>query len=138
MDDKVFETAFDFIAPDARFFSLHGLGEPLLHPKFLEYLSRIVELRVGVIISTNGILLYEGLANDIFNLLEKASPDTECFLSLHTQKSVENWRMCLDVLKSHPNIRFYGNLLEHNETEAVMWLKEVGYQIHYIMRIYVV
>lgn len=47
-------------------------------------------------------------------------------ISFHTQKSVENWFHCLEDAKSHPNILFAGQVLEHNKEQVLEWLNEFG------------
>ena len=128
MSDEVFEQAFKYIPPALdTYFSMHGLGEPLLHPKFFEYLSRVAEIDKPLMISTNGVLLDDERIEKLFGILNNIY-DSLVMISFHTKKSVENWKKCVDLLESNKEIKvkLSGQLLEHNSDMAKKWLKEVG------------
>ena len=129
MSDEVFEEAFKYIEPNTdTFFSLHGLGEPLLHPKFFQYLQRVVEIGRPVVVSTNGLLLDEDTSKKLLNILDKA-PKSLVYVSFHSSRSVEGWRRCIKWLYEYgkdTNVKIYGQILEHNEEQARRWLKDIG------------
>ncbi|MBR1598172.1 MAG: radical SAM protein [Lachnospiraceae bacterium] len=127
MSDEVFERVFPLIPPNKKdYFSLHGLGEPLLHPQFINYLKRLVEINVSVLISTNGVLLDDKKINEIFEILRKTE-NSMMYISFHTKKSVENWKRCVEwIEENQTNTNLYGQILEHNTEDAHMWLYEVG------------
>lgn len=125
MNDEVFDLSLKLIPPyPTSYFSVHGLGEPLMHPKFIQYLEKIAEIDISTVISTNGILLDKSLAQETFAILKKMS-SVKLFISFHTPKSVENWYACLELAKKN-NIDFYGQVLEHNRKQAENWLSEAG------------
>lgn len=126
MSDEVFEMAYKMIPPHPQtVFSLHGLGEPLLHPKFISYLEKVAELDVHIMISTNGILLDENMASKIFNVFDRVHGAT-LYISFHLQRSVENWFRCLNMAQERTHIQFYGQVLEHNAEQAEKWLSQIG------------
>ena len=128
MNDIVFEECFKYIAPSTtERFSLHGLGEPLLHPGFLRYLDKVIEIGRPVIISTNGILLSEEMIEKLFTLMNKIN-NCVIYVSFHTIRSVENWYNCVKWINKKPNnnVELYGQVLEHNSEEALRWLEQIG------------
>lgn len=93
MPKEVFDKAMEYVTPDMdSYFSLHGLGEPLLHPQFFECVRRVAELEKPILISTNGVLFDKQKADDLLELLSGASK-SKLFISFHTKTSVENWKM---------------------------------------------
>lgn len=128
MSDDVFFKAIELIPPylDQAVF-VHGFGEPLLHPKCLEYLKLLAEIKVNIGVSTNGILLTENMSQEILSVMSTVNSPT-LYVSFHTKKSVENWYKCLNIYKQgkYDNVNFYGQILEHNKKQACEWLKEVG------------
>lgn len=124
MSDEVFDLALKLSNP-AKYMAIHGAGEPLLHPKFLQYLEKLVEIDKDTIVSTNGILLDDAMQREIFSLMGRLSKGT-FLVSFHTRKSVENWFHCLDIAAQYPNIRFVAQLIDHNKEDAYRWLRELG------------
>lgn len=128
MSDEVFEQAIKYLPPYKNdTISVHCMGEPLLHPKLITYLKRLAEIEVNIAMSTNGILLTEELSKEILSIFGKLEKSV-LYISFHTKKSVENWHKFLQLYEKSPhnNICFRGQVLEHNEEQAHMWLKEVG------------
>jgi len=126
MDDEVFNLVLKYIPPcPCSSFSMHGLGEPLMHPKFIEYLEKVAEFDVCTVISTNGILLDKNLARETFSILRRIHKAI-FYISFHTQKSVENWLDCMGFMEDIHNVDFYGQVLEHNRAQAEKWLLETG------------
>lgn len=126
MSDETFDLALKLVSPCSMFpFSLHGLGEPLLHPNFLKYLRKISEIDRSIVISTNGILLEKNLVNEMVSIFKKIS-SVIFYVSFHCLKSVENWFKCIDVFKDINSVNFYGQVLEHNKLQAEKWLLEMG------------
>lgn len=128
MSKEVFDKALEYISPDMdSYFSLHGLGEPLLHPEFFECVRRVAELEKPILISTNGVLLDKQKANKLLDLLSSANK-SKLFISFHTKASVENWKYAVELMqkKQIKNVQLFGQILEHNEKEAVCWLSEAG------------
>lgn len=128
MSDEVFERTLRYLPPyKSDTISVHGMGEPLLHPKLITYLKRLAELEVNICMSTNGILLEEDLSKEILSIFSKLDK-TILYVSFHTKKSVENWYKFLQLYKTYPdnNIIFWGQVLEHNQEQVHEWLEEVG------------
>lgn len=128
MPKEVFDKAMEYVTPDMdSYFSLHGLGEPLLHPQFFECVRRVAELEKPILISTNGVLFDKQKADDLLELLSGASK-SKLFISFHTKASVENWKNAVELLqqKQIKNVELFGQILEHNESEAIGWLSESG------------
>lgn len=128
MGDAVFNEAFKYISPDQdSYFSMHGLGEPLLHPKIFEYLDRVTSIKRPVILSTNGLLLDDTNIDSIMNTLNKTSK-SRFYISFHSEKSVKNWIKCVDWMTEHKEnrIELFGQVLEHNKDEALRWLRNCG------------
>lgn len=126
MCEEVFQQALKMIPPYLEdSFSLHGLGEPLLHPQFISYLERVAAFDVHTMISTNGILLDEEMASKIFSVFDRIHAAT-LYVSFHTRKSVENWFSCLQIAKERKHVHFYGQVLDHNAQQAEKWLEEFG------------
>ena len=128
MPKEVFDKAMEYVTPDMdSYFSLHGLGEPLLHPQFFECVRRVAELEKPILISTNGVLFDKQKADDLLELLSGASK-SKLFISFHTKTSVENWKNAVELLqqKQIKNVELFGQILEHNESEAIGWLSESG------------
>lgn len=128
MSKEVFDKAMEYVTPDMdSYFSLHGLGEPLLHPQFFECVRRVAELEKPILISTNGVLFDKQKADDLLELLSGASK-SKLFISFHTKTSVENWKNAVELLqqKQIKNVELFGQILEHNESEAIGWLSESG------------
>jgi MoaA/NifB/PqqE/SkfB family radical SAM enzyme len=57
MSDPLFKKIIDEVAPFAELIYLHGLGEPLLHPKIFEFIKYAKKKGLRVGISTNAMLL---------------------------------------------------------------------------------
>lgn len=57
MNDPLFKKIIDEVAPFAELIYLHGLGEPLLHPKIFEFIKYAKKKGLRVGISTNAMLL---------------------------------------------------------------------------------
>uniref|UniRef100_UPI00402A5BF7 hypothetical protein n=1 Tax=Lachnospira eligens TaxID=39485 RepID=UPI00402A5BF7 len=66
-------------------------------------------------------------ADDLLELLSGASK-SKLFISFHTKTSVENWKNAVELLqqKQIKNVELFGQILEHNESEAIGWLSESG------------
>lgn len=66
-------------------------------------------------------------ADDLLELLSGANK-SKLFISFHTKTSVENWKNAVELLqqKQIKNIELFGQILEHNESEAIGWLSESG------------
>lgn len=128
MNDSVFKEILKYLPPYKEdVVSVHGIGEPLLHPKFIQYLEKLAELGINICVSTNGILLEGDLRKSTLDILTKLNKSI-LYVSFHTNKSVENWYKTLSELQNYPknNLIFRGQILEHNEKEAVKWLNEIG------------
>lgn len=128
MSEQVFEGAIKYIAPDLEnYFTMHGLGEPLLHPKFFTYLERITEIKRPVLVSTNGILLEEETIENLLSSLNEA-PRGEIFVSFHTEKSIDSWERCVKWIEKNESnkVKLYGQVLDHNKEQALMWLTKKG------------
>lgn len=67
MDLEVFKRGLAEVSP-SREVVFVGLGEPLLHPNFLEMVRMVRERGLGVNFATNGTLLDEGYAKELVNL----------------------------------------------------------------------
>lgn len=128
MNDETFELSMKYVPPrNQSHFIIHGFGEPLLHPKLIEYLQKMVDLDIKLVMSTNAVLLDAKKMVEIFNVLRTAR-EPLIYISFHTKKSVEKWKECVEYIISNNinNITLYGQVLEHNLAEAEKWLKEVG------------
>lgn len=128
MSKEVFNKTLEYVNPDMdSYFSLHGLGEPLLHPDFFEFVQRIIELEKPILISTNGVLLDKEKTHKLLDLFKTANK-SKLFISFHTKKSVENWKYAVELMKEKgiDNVELYGQILEHNEEQAISWLQELG------------
>lgn len=128
MDRQTFQECLKYIAPDMEsFFSLHGLGEPLLHPLFFECLQEVVSIQRPMLVSTNGILLNEENIDKLFTILNQGMKG-KVYVSFHSRKSVENWNRCVSWIRNHKNnkVELYGQVLEHNIDEAYTWLYDLG------------
>ena len=128
MEGNIFEECFKYITPSIKDrFSLHGLGEPLLHPNFLEYLERVINIGRPVIVSTNGLLLSEDIIERLFSIMNKIN-NCMIYVSFHSNKSVQNWNNCTEWIKKNPEnkVELYGQILEHNSKQALNWLGEIG------------
>lgn len=128
MSKEVFDKAMEYVTPDMdSYFSLHGLGEPLLHPHFLECVRRVAELEKPIFISTNGILFNRQKADELLEVLADANK-SKLYISFHKKESVENWKYAVELLKKKKikNVALFGQILEHNEKEAIGWLSEMG------------
>lgn len=126
--DEVFEQALKYIPPyKTDMVSVHGMGEPLMHSKLIYYLKRLAEIRVGICMSTNGILLDEHMCKDILEIFSNLDKGI-LYVSFHTKKSVENWYRFLKLYSTYSkkNFIFVGQVLEHNKEEAHQWLREIG------------
>ena len=124
MSEEIFDLSVKHLNP-AKHIGLHGVGEPLLHPKLLQYIAKLVKIDKNIIISTNAVLLDQALSREIFSLMGQLSEST-LMISFHTKKSVENWVHCLAYAADHPNIHFMGQVLDHNKETVYGWLKECG------------
>lgn len=128
ISDEVFYEALKYVPPyQEDFVEVQGMGEPLLHPKAIEYLTAMGKRKINIEMSTNGILLTEELGRkmlDIFSSLDR----TLFYVSFHTKKSVENWFKFTKLVKEYEigGLNYYGQVLEHNKKEAHAWLKEIG------------
>lgn len=135
MSDEVFYEALKYMPPYKNdTVSVHCMGEPLLHPKFLTYLNDMADNGINICISTNGILLNESMAKQVLSILSRVNKAT-FYISFHTEKSVENWKTILDIYHSssnNNNISFYGQVLEHNDIQAHMWLQNIGIMDYYV------
>lgn len=108
------------------YFSVHGLGEPLMHPNFLEYLEQIVERGIIPVVSTNGLLLDDDMINRMLTILNMGEK-SRVLISFHTRKSVEAWVRSMKWIEQHGGtIEMFGTILEHNEEDAECWLRECG------------
>lgn len=128
MRDAVFNEAFKYISPDQdNYFSMHGLGEPLLHSKFYEYLEKVASIKRPILLSTNGILLDDESINRIMEILNKTTKSL-FYISFHTEKSVVNWAKCVKWMSEHKSnsIGLYGQVLDHNKEEVYKWLGKLG------------
>lgn len=128
MDDKTFEKIIEYIPLHKdEVFGVHGMGEPLLHPKLIPYLNRLADIGVNIEISTNGILLDDDLARKILSALARCRKSI-FLISFHTRVSVEKWKMVLKLIKEYQpnNIEFKGQVLEHNKKDAHKWLSDIG------------
>lgn len=129
INDEVFEAALKYVPPyKTDTIAVHCMGEPLLHPKILEYLERLVEIGANICISTNGTLLSKAICEGLLSCLSK-SDEAIIYVSFHTKKSVEKWMELVQVYERFPNndgISLFGQVLEHNENDAHRWLAELG------------
>lgn len=135
MSDEVFYEILKYMPPYKNdTVSVHCMGEPLLHPKFLTYLNNMADIGINICISTNGILLNEFMSKQVLAILSRVNKAT-FYISFHTQKSVENWKNFLDIYNfcsNNNNISFYGQVLEHNESQAHLWLQNIGIMDYYV------
>lgn len=85
MTDDIFEAALDLVRFYCRMgtqteLSLTGIGEPLLHPKFIDMVAKAREA-IGwdrpLVVATNGILLSDSIAERL------AEHQVRVFISLH-------------------------------------------------------
>ena len=128
ISDEVFYEALKYLPPyQDDTVAVHCMGEPLLHPKLVEYLTELGKRKINICMSTNGILLNEELLRKILDIYKNIDKSV-LYISFHTKKSVENWCKCVDIVKEYdiPGLLFYGQVLEHNEDEAHRWLMEFG------------
>jgi len=88
MDLEVFKRGLEQTSPSQEV-DFVGLGEPLLHPSFLEMLSILKEKRVPVNFATNGTMLNEEYAREFVKL-----PVLKISISLDgsTKETYENFR----------------------------------------------
>ncbi|MCJ7443824.1 MAG: radical SAM protein [Methanotrichaceae archaeon] len=56
MDDFLWNRILEFV-PNVKWVIMHGIGEPLIHPKFLQRLQQLDKTGVRYVFSTNGTLL---------------------------------------------------------------------------------
>lgn len=80
-DDETVARALDYAAP-GQLFSYHRLGEPLLHPKLLQYVQWASDRGIHPLISTNGVLLTEEI---FLQLLDAGLRNLQ--ITLHTTAS---------------------------------------------------
>lgn len=127
MGENVFNECFQYIPPClTEPFSLHGLGEPLLHPNFWNILGRVVEIGVPVLISTNGLLLTDELMDNMLKTMNKVKGSV-IYISFHSFKSVQNWAKCVQLIeKNNITVKLFGQVLDHNAKEAYCWLEKIG------------
>ncbi len=59
MEESEFETALDKIFPFTDYIYFHLLGEPLTHPKVIDYIKKATQKGFKVTITTNGTLVNE-------------------------------------------------------------------------------
>ncbi len=124
MTKETFKTSIKYIPPAGRM-SFHGLGEPLLHSNLIEWLSYALDYKLDAVLSTNGVLMTKGMAKAILNIMREMR-NPIFYISFHTQKSVDVWRECMEIIDDYPNVFFKGQILEHNTDQSVKWLKQVG------------
>ena len=97
--DETVARALDYAAP-GQLFSYHRLGEPLLHPKLLQYVQWASDRGIHPLISTNGVLLTE----EIFRqLLDAGLRNLQ--ITLHTTASTKAYGMVARHLLAHPTSR---------------------------------
>lgn len=128
MSDEVFYEALKYLPPyQTDTVAVHCMGEPLLHPKMIEYLTEMSKRKINICMSTNGLLLTEELGRELLNIF-RTLDKTVFYISFHTKKSVENWLKFTKLVKEYEiaGLNFYGQVLEHNEEEAHAWLRELG------------
>lgn len=129
ISDDVFEAALNYVPPyKTDTIAVHCMGEPLMHPKMLEYLNRLVEIGANICISTNGTLLSKAVFEGLLSCLAKTDKAI-IYVSFHTKKSVEKWLEAVSLYESFPandGITLFGQVLEHNENEAHRWLADLG------------
>ncbi|MEM3238017.1 MAG: tungsten cofactor oxidoreductase radical SAM maturase [Thermoplasmata archaeon] len=70
MNDSTFKNILDQISEFKNLDTVHfgGIGEPLFHPKFLEYARIIKDLGYKLHVSTNGTLLNDHLAEELIQI----------------------------------------------------------------------
>jgi len=112
-------------AEPGQVFSFHRLGEPLLHPKLVAYVGWASHMGLKPLVSTNGVLLDRGL----LEALQKAGLSI-LFISLHTKKSAESFKLAADCLLRTPiadrQFSLQGNLLTVN-AQFDTWAHELGF-----------
>lgn len=57
MSSEIFDLALKHAKPAGSCVELHGMGEPLLHPQFIQCLERMEAVHVDACVSTNAVLL---------------------------------------------------------------------------------
>jgi MoaA/NifB/PqqE/SkfB family radical SAM enzyme len=67
MKPELFETVIQSIAPLTEQVCFHLMGEPLLHPRFIDYVEFCAKTKVPVNITSNGVLLNEARAQALLN-----------------------------------------------------------------------
>lgn len=122
-DDRTVARALDYAAP-GQLFSYHRLGEPLLHPKLLQYVRWASQRGIHPLISTNGVLLTQ----EIFEqLLDAGIRNLQ--ITLHTTASTKAYGLVARHLLAHPEVQerltFVGNVLSHYE-KVPEWLDQCG------------
>jgi organic radical activating enzyme len=131
-DDATVRLAMRYARP-GQLFSLHRLGEPLLHPSLVKYVRWAAGLGLQPLVSTNGLLLDEAT----FHRLMRAGL-ANLQITLHTKKSVAALKLVTDCLCANPayarRLTFCGNLLSHNP-KAQDWLKESAFSPQALGRI---
>jgi SAM-dependent methyltransferase len=122
-DDQTVARALDYAAP-GQLFSYHRLGEPLLHPKLIQYVQWASDRGIHPLISTNGVLLTE----EIFQqLLDAGLRNLQ--ITLHTTASTKAYGMVARHLLAHPDLlarlTYVGNVLSHYD-KVPEWLDSCG------------
>ena len=118
-DDATVLAALTYTAPGTHF-SFHRLGEPLMHPKLLDYVRWTRERGVTPLVSTNGLLLTQAILEA---LIEAGTGNLQ--ITFHTSASVKAYALAARHLLKHPHlqqqIELVGNALSH-QTEVPKWL----------------
>ena len=122
-DDQTVARALDYAAP-GQLFSFHRLGEPLLHPKLLQYVRWASDRGLQPLISTNGLLLTEDL---FLQLLDAGARNLQ--ITLHTTASTKAYGLVARYLLANPAVQarltFMGNVLSHYD-KVPEWLDSCG------------
>lgn len=63
MEFGVFKSILDEIGKNLLIFSPHGYGEPLIHPRFQEFMEEVWNRRISIVLVTNGTLLTPEVAS---------------------------------------------------------------------------
>jgi SAM-dependent methyltransferase len=122
-NDGTVLNALDYAAP-GQLFSFHRLGEPLLHPKLVQYVRWTSDRNIQPLISTNGLLLTEKMLGD---LIDAGLRNLQ--ISFHTTASVEAYGIAARTLLRNPALQkqltLVGNALSHYE-KIPEWLDSCG------------
>lgn len=127
MNDEVFSKALEYIKPGG-ILDVNDIGEPLMHPRFFDYLTQLIDYDPFLCLYTNGLFMDETKTFKLFDLLSQLTK-SKVAVSLHTKECVKKYVEILDIYINNycnSNVEIKGEILSHNKEEATKWLDEIG------------